>query len=213
MLKNTLKSYRQQLGASLIELMIAMALGMAALSAIASLVGYGIGVNGKLLANSRLNEEVNSIGALMVRDIKRAGFNGNTVAMVTSPTDFPSLFNSSIVVSQHPNEDPNTCFLYSYDQNENGLQDILGTNENFGFRLRSQTVQIRVNGLTCANDGWQDLTDNDIIRITEMTFATNQVTYNNVVSTQVTIDFKGELVTNDALSRQFTTSFLVRNYD
>ncbi|MGS2720301.1 prepilin cleavage protein [Paraglaciecola aestuariivivens] len=206
-------SYRYQSGASLIELMIAMALGIAALSAIASLVGYGIGVNGKLLSNSRLNEEINSIGALITRDIKRAGFNADTINMVSSPADFPSAFRNSVVVSEHPDEDEDSCLLYAYDQNANGVLDTVANNENFGFRLRNGTVEIRTNGATCASETWQALTDPKIVTITELSFDTELVTFNNIVSTQITLELEGELVANDNLSRLFTSRFLVRNYD
>jgi prepilin peptidase dependent protein B len=206
-------SFSRQAGASLIELMIAMALGLAALSAIASLVGFGIGVNGKLLSNSRLNEEINSIGALITRDLKRAGFSADTINMVTNPVDFPSAFRNSISVSEHPDEDEDSCMLYAYDQNANGVLDTVGSNENFGFRLRNGTVQIRTNGATCASDSWQELTDPDIVNITELDFDIDLVTFNNVVSTQITVTIEGELVVNDALSRQFNSRFLVRNYD
>ena len=199
-----------QKGASLIELMIAMALGIAALSAVASVVGFGIGVNGKLMANSRLNEEINSIGDLLTRDVKRAGFNADTIAMITSPSDSPSAFSNSVIVSEHSDEDNDSCLLYAYDQNADGVLDI---NDNFGFRLRNSAVEIRVGGATCENIGWQPLTDTDIVTITDLRFTSNQVTYNNVISTQVSIFLQGELAANDNLSRQFSTSFLVRNYD
>lgn len=199
-----------QYGASLIELMIAMALGIAALAAVASVVGFGIGVNGKLLANSRLNEEINSIGDLLTRDVKRAGFNADTIAMVTSPVDFPSAFSNSVVVSQNLAEANQSCLLYAYDQNANGVLEL---NENFGFRLRSLAVEIRGAGAGCSDIGWEPLTDTDIVTITDLRFTSNQVIYNNVISTQVTIFLQGELAANNNLSRQFSTSFLVRNYD
>ena len=208
-----LVAFHQQRGASLVELMIAMALGLAALAAMTSLVGYGIGMNARLLANSRLNEEVNAIGQLLTRDIKRAGYNADTIAMVTDPAASPSLFANSLVVSELPGEAANSCLIFAYDRNSNGLVDTVGTNENFGFRLNDGAVEIRIGGAACADLGWQSLSDTSVVNITDLTFTLNQTTSNSVISTQVDIFLQGELTRNDNFSRQFSANFLVRNYD
>ena len=206
-------SRQNQKGATLIEMMIAMTLGLASLATVASIVGYGIGVNGKLLASSRLNEEINDIGSLLTRDIKRAGYSADTTAMVTDPVASPSPFANSVVVSAHPDEDANSCIIYAYDRNENGVLDTVGTNENFGFRLRDNAVEIRIGGAACVDGGWQNLTDTDMVSITALNFNLNQTTFNGVVSTQVNIFIQGELASDSDFTRQFNTSFMVRNYD
>ena len=208
-----LVAIHRQRGASLVELMIAMALGLTALAAMTSLVGSGIGMNARLLASSRLNEEVNAIGQLLTRDIKRAGYNADTIAMVTDPTASPSLFANSLVVSEFPGEAANSCLIFAYDRNSNGVIDTVGTNENFGFRLNDGAVEIRIGGATCEVGGWQNLSDTSVVNITDLTFTLNQTTANSVISTQVDIFLQGELTRNDNFSRQFSTNFLVRNYD
>jgi prepilin peptidase dependent protein B len=204
---------QKQRGASLVELMIAMGLGLGSLSVVASVIGFGIGTNGKLLANSRLSEEVNAIGSLISRDIKRAGYNGITSALVGDPRVFPSGFANSVVVSQHPDESANSCIVFAYDRNRNGVLDTVGTNENYGFRLRSGAVEIRMAGAGCVDGRWQNLTDTDMVAITGLSFSLTQTTFNAVVSTQVELFLEGELATDNKFSRQYTTSFLVRNYD
>lgn len=206
-------SREKQHGASLIELMIAMTLGLGSLSVIASVIGYGIGANGKLLANSRLSEEVNAIGSLISRDLKRAGYSADTTALVTDPTASPSAFANSVVVSQHPDESADSCIVFAYDRNTNGVLDTVGTNENYGFRLRSGAVEIRKAGAACADGGWENLTDTDMVSITGLSFSLTQTTFNTVVSTQVNVFLQGELAADSNFSRQYTTSFLVRNYD
>lgn len=204
---------RQQRGASLVELMIAMALGIGALSAIASVIGYGIGTNGKMLANSRLHEEINAVASLMTRDIKRAGYNADTVDMVTDPTAAPSAFANSVIVSRHPGEEPDSCITFAYDINGNGVLDTVGSNENFGYRLHDGAVEIRMGGANCDQGGWQNLTDSETVTITDLNFNLIQTTYNSVVTTQVEMFLAGELVSNNAFSRQYSIRFLVRNYD
>lgn len=205
-----LKKHR---GASLVELMIAMALGVGALSAIASVIGYGIGTNGKLLANSRLHEEINAVASLMTRDIKRAGYNADTVAMVTDPAASPSAFENSVLVSRHPLEVPDSCITFAYDINDNGVLDTVGINENFGYRLRDGAIEIRTAGLGCGVDGWLKLTDSQTVTITDLNFNLIQTNSNNVVTTQVDMFLAGELASDNAFSRQYSIGFLVRNYD
>ncbi|MFT4937093.1 MAG: prepilin peptidase dependent protein B [Paraglaciecola sp.] len=201
------------LGASLIEMMITMTLGLVSLSTVASLVGYGVGVNAKLLENSRLSQEVMAIGSLLSRDLRRAGYSASTAAMVSDPTNFPSVFSNSIAVSAYPDEASNSCIVFAYDRNGNGILDTIDGNENFGFRLKDGAVEIRIDGASCVDNGWENLSDDQVLEITQLTFVLNQTIDNAVVSTWLSISLQGELSKNNQLSRQFTSSFMVRNYD
>ena len=200
-------------GTSLIEMMITMTLGLVSLSTVASLVGYGIGVNAKLLENSRLSQEVMAIGSLLSRDLRRAGYSASTDAMVSDPANFPSVFSNSIAVSTYPNEAINSCIIFAYDRNGNGILDTIDGNENFGFRLKDGAVEIRVDGASCIDNGWENLSDDQVLEITQLTFELNQTIDNGVVSNWLSITLQAELTKNTHLSRQFTSSFMVRNYD
>ena len=72
----------KQYGNSLVELMISMTLGLASITAMASLVGHGIALNASLLATSRLEEEINAVVAVVGHDLKRAGYHALTNDMV-----------------------------------------------------------------------------------------------------------------------------------
>lgn len=204
--------YHQQ-GLSLIEMMLAITLGLGALLSLASVVGYGVGVNGKLLASNRLAEELNAVASLMYRDVIRAGYNGDTVDMVTDPAASPSVFANSITVSEFPGEAANSCILYAYDRNDNGVLDVVGSNENYGFRLRDDALEMRVGGAACDAGGWQDLSDLTVVRVTALVFTLNQSTVNNVTSTMVDINLTGELSDNGDFSRVNNYNLMVRNYD
>jgi prepilin peptidase dependent protein B len=200
-------------GASLIEMMITMTLGLVSLSTVASLVGYGIGVNAKLLESSRLSQEIMAIGSLLSRDLRRAGYSANTVVMVSDPASFPSLFSNSIAVSAYPGEAINSCIIFAYDRNGSGILDTTDGNENFGFRLKDGAVEIRVDGASCVDNGWENLSDDQILEITQLTFELNQTIDNGVHSNWLSITLQAELTKNTHLSKQFTSSFMVRNYD
>jgi len=205
-------AYHQQ-GFSLIEMMLAITLGLGALLSLASVVGYGVGVNGKLLASNRLAEELNAVTSLMYRDVIRGGYNGDTVAMVTDPAASPSVFANSITVSAFPGEAANSCILYAYDSNDNGVLDVVGSNENYGFRLRDDALEMRVGGAACDAGGWHDLSDLAVVRVTALVFTLNQSTVNNVTRTMVDINLTGELSNNADFSRVYNYNLMVRNYD
>jgi len=204
---------KRQSGYTLIEIMIAMVLAIGSLAAVSSLVGYGIGVNGNLINSARLNEELGNVYSLVLSDLRRTGYSGSTVAMVTDPEANPSPFNSSISVSEFPGEAANSCIVFAYDSNDNGVLDNAAPDENFGYRLRDGTVEIRRNGAACIDTGWEDLTDSDVIDVTALSFTINQVVDNGITTTSITVVLNGELASNDSFSREYRTVLVVRNYD
>lgn len=204
---------KRQSGYTLIEIMIAMTLAIGSLAAVSSLVGYGIGVNGNLLNSARLNEELGNVYSLVMSDLRRTGYSGSTVAMVTDPQANPSPFNSSITVSEFAGEVANSCILFSYDSNDNGVLDNAAPDENFGYRLRNGTVEIRRNAGTCVDAGWEDLTDSDVINVTLLTFTVNQTVDNGITTTAISVVLNGELVSNNSFSREYRSVLVVRNYD
>jgi prepilin peptidase dependent protein B len=207
-----LTPFRQQ-GASLVELMIAMLLGLASLSMLASVTGYGIGTNANLLSQSRLTEEMRAALFLIKRDIRRAGINGNALARVQDPVANPSNFANSIILGAYPGEVADSCILFSYDSDLDGQLDVVGTNENYGFRLKDGAIEVRQGGATCEEDGWQDLTDSQVVEITGLTFSLEQTVNNQVTSYQVGIDLVGQLDGRPQFNRRYQENILVRAYD
>ncbi|OFI32818.1 hypothetical protein BFC17_05045 [Alteromonas lipolytica] len=190
-----------------------MVLAVGSLAAVSSLVGYGIGVNGNLINSARLNEELGNVYALLLSDLRRTGYSGATVPMVTDPDANPSPFNGSVVVSEFPGEQINSCILFSYDRNNNGGLDTLVPDERYGYRLRDGAVEIRRNGAACGDVGWEDLTDDDVIDVTALTFIVNQSVDNGITTTAISVRLNGELASNDSFSREYQTVVVVRNYD
>lgn len=205
-----------QKGLTLLELLISLALGMTAIAGLVSFVGYGIGVNSNVIIKSQLAEETETIMDFMSSEIMRAGYNGDTVALVTDPVANPSLFRNSIAVTAHPSEAANTCITYRYDFDGDGILDTLGVNEEFGFRLRSSQVQIRQSGAACASDvtgSWESISDRENITVDALTFTRTPVLIDGVTRTQIDINIQTQSNTNNRFSANLTRSFIVRNYD
>lgn len=203
----------KQYGNSLVELMISMTLGLASITAMASLVGHGIALNSSLLAKSRLDEEINAVVAVVSHDLKRAGYFAHTTEMVKSPTTTSNPFDDNLIVSSYGAEPANSCINFAYDRNKNGLLDTDPSNENYGYRLKDSSIEIRLNGAACDTSGWHDLTDPKIIKVTALEFSVEQTTVQQVTQTRVNIELQARLKKHPEISRSINTSILIENYE
>lgn len=200
-------------GASLVELMISMALGFASLSAMSSLVAHGIGLNNSLMAKSRLEEEMSSVFAVISQDISRLGYLGETEKLVAAPDTFINPFSNSLLISAHGKEASRSCITFAYDRDHNGLLDNKTINEEFGFRLKDKAVEIRVDGYQCSDGYWQDLTDTKVVTITQLLFNTEVLLQQQVQQLRIEVIMQAKLVKYPEFSKQFSAQFLVKNYD
>lgn len=205
---------KKQKGLTLIELLISMALGMAAIAGLVSFIGYGLGVNATVINKSELTEETETLLDFLASEVMRAGYSGNTIGTVQDPTANPSLFKNSIIVSQHPDEAPNTCITFSYDFDSDGIVDSVGVNEAFGFRLRSGKVQMRESSALCNVDSdWSTISNTQTTDVNVLSFVLSPVLVNGVTRTQVDINIRAQSKTSTRFTTNLSRNFIVRNYD
>ena len=173
---------RQHRGFTIVEMMVTVVLGLSLMSSV--LVGY-LGVyKGSLntFGGSRLGQEANSLMSVMVNEIRRAGYTGQTL---TDPSSNSFSQNNSTALAVYNTVASNSkqsgtgsgqCILYAYDMDGDGTVD---SNELSGFRLYNGVVQIRTAGNTSSPDTcaasstgntWSDLTDSTFMTVTTLTF-------------------------------------------
>lgn len=203
----------KQVGNSLVELMIAMTLGLASITAMASLVGHGIGLNSSLLAKSRLEEEVSAVVAVLSHDLKRAGYYAHTDQFVKNPTTVSNPFDNSVKIAAYPSEAANSCINFAYDRNQNGVLDTSPSNENYGYRLKDRAIEIRLDGAACDESGWHDLTDPQVVQVMMFALSIEKNTVQQIVQTRVNIDLQARLKKHPEISRRITTHILIENYE
>ena len=203
---------RYQRGSSLLELMIAMSLGVSALTAFSAFIGFGLGVDANLLTSSRLNEEFTVVSQLLARDIARAGFNGRASMQITDPLIVARPFANSLVVGRYPDEIAQSCILFAYDRNANGVLDTHNGNENYGYRLRDKAIEMRTAGAGCDDGGWHDLTDPNVVEVSRLYFTLHPLTLGERVLTQIEINIIANLKNQPEVSRQSTLHFMVNNH-
>ncbi len=150
-------------GFSLVELLLAMSLGLFLLSGVLYLFATLLDMNAQLLRRQRLQQELRSLMTVMVRDIRRSGYWAH-VQPPAAPNPFAAY---QILEKGH-------CLLYSYDGNRNGALDA---EERAGFKLAAGTVRARrkasaCRGAACNCSGgrWWRLSDPAVVRITRLDF-------------------------------------------
>jgi len=152
---------KKQTGLTLIEMMIAMVLGLFVTAVIITVFSTNVRSSTENLKMIRLNQELRGAMTFMVDELKRAGYSADP-----SNSDFMSDFD----INDFDTSDD--CARYSYDEDGDGIQ---GTDEKFGFRLNGNIVEWskNVTSADCSAPAaltWDDLTDPALASITTLYF-------------------------------------------
>ena len=161
-------------GFTLIELMIAMMLGIIVVGGAMSMYISTIRTSADIVKSARLNYDLESSMQFMMNEIRRAGYWSGAVTG-SNALDNPFMLGAAnITISNATGVTANSCILYSYDgETINGSVD---EEEYYGFKLESSTIKIRYNvagtsaaNLTCNAGSWENILDTDNIetRISE----------------------------------------------
>jgi len=144
-------------GLTLIEMMIALVLGLFVTAVIITVFSTNVRSNTENLKMIRLNQELRGVMNLMSDELKRSGYSG----YLTGATN-------SAFMSQFKRVSAN-CVLYAFDTNSDGDLD---TNEYRGFRLTSNQVVWKTSGTgtDCVSGDWEALTSSEIAEITTLDF-------------------------------------------
>ena len=150
---------QRQRGLSIIELLIGVAVGLFILGGALKLFGDYINNNRRLVLETRVNQDMRAAADLIARDLRRAGYWGNSTAGVVTTNNMPVALTSPYApINQTPSPMETT---YSYSQNvENNFLD---SGENFGFRVEEGVLQYR-QGVT-----WQAITDGNTMMVSNFT--------------------------------------------
>ena len=198
-------------GFTLIESLIALLLGSVSLMALVSLVSSSLAISNDIIQKSRLQEALGNIISRITEDVRRAGYAGNSLIVLSDPDVTSTVFNQAIELSEYPGEAVNSCILYSYDRNDNGILDTNSPSELFGFRLRDKSIEIRKNGAGCTASGWEDLTEASIVEVDQFSFS-RQATVNNQITTQkIMLSVTGFLKSSYQYSVQAVTEVVPEN--
>jgi prepilin peptidase dependent protein B len=163
------KNMKKQIGYTIIEIMIALFLGLIVIGATISIYIATVGSSSNIIKSARLNHDLEAVMTLMINDIKRSGNWGGAVFMADSRNN---PFTAATTDIQIPTAN---CILYTYDANSNGTVDA---NEYYGFKLINNSIQIRKTGTTtadCTDGTWAEFVNSAQLTITILTFSFSPV--------------------------------------
>jgi len=171
---------RPQQGLSLVEILVAVTLGLLLVSAVAALLVGHITEHRRMLAEVRLMQDLRAAADLVTRDLRRAGYWGRadqSVADGTQPLPLPNPY-AGLWPDAQAGSTAALGYSYSRDDTED---DLASNNERFGFRLNARThvLEMRLGGAAITpdtGDSWQPLTDPNAIQITR--FAVTAIQHN-----------------------------------
>ena len=166
-----------QLGITLIELMVASAIALFALSVVFTVYSATARHSALHLQRAHLHQQLHGVLQLITGDVRRSGY-WQFDPLEKSPADnpFQNMIND-LRIGAYPGESPGSCILFAYDIDRDGLTGVgrcPGTRcasgndddnvEQFGFRLRDGSIQSRYGGpdFTCNSGYWQSVTDPEI---------------------------------------------------
>jgi prepilin peptidase dependent protein B len=149
---------KDQRGLTLIELMVAIAIGLIVIAAALNFFSRHLRESRAVQVELRLMQDLRSAADLIARDLRRAGHWGNAAAGVWQRDAEAVTANPYAFVTIASND---VAFNFSRDAVDNNSID---TNEQFGFRLRSGVVEFLL-----GNGNWQALSDANTVTITSFT--------------------------------------------
>lgn len=147
---------RSARGISLVELLVALALGLFLLGQGLVLLTLHLMEHRDLTLQARLVQDLRSAALALARDLRRAGHWGNADDGLWRD-DAPARSNPYRALAPEGAASDSARLHYSRDAVEN---DRVDTNEAFGYRLRNQAVDVLLGG------SWQTLTDPASVRVT-----------------------------------------------
>lgn len=212
---------RRSRGLSLVELLVAVGLGLVVMAGVLGMVASSLRANSDSIKTTRLNQEMRAALDLMVRDIRRAGYRNNYTVNIGSVAT-GGVFDNTVRLFDNGGR-----IQFQYDLDDDGTLET--DTESFGFRLESGAIRFTNNALA-TTPVWQALTDPDMITVTALSFcleppepsnpcpttapAASKVTLTGSAQVsvfEVRITLRAQLKNDAATARQLTETVRVRN--
>jgi type IV pilus assembly protein PilW len=171
---------RRQLGLSIVELMVGVAIGLFVVAAATMLVSMQLSDSRRLMLETQVQQDLRATADIITRELRRAGHWGKArdgVWYAGNAAEVRDNRYSAIktVVDSAESTFPDgegrdsVLFAYSRSGNESDENGTLDSAEELGFRLEDGVIQSRL-----GDAGWQALTDGTTLKTTEFTLTMNR---------------------------------------
>lgn len=216
-----LKPRLAQRGFVMLDVMIGAFIGLIIVAAATKIYVENVKANNESLMSSKLNQELNAILYLVLRDVRRAGFYGADPTLDDfSQNPFTTGFND-LTVSQKTGEAAGSCVLYSYDRNADGRIGVspgvavaapfdsapynIANVEQYGFRLNAGNLEKREGlapgdiDVSCDNGVWTRVNSN-VVNITAINFDLASDCFNVAISGPCFVSDPAQIIRSMTLS-------------
>ena len=212
---------RSQTGATLIELLVGLALSMIVTSSMVVLMSNSLGSATRIIQMTQLTDDMRNAMSMVSRDIRRANYSANSAYCYSnSDCGVDGSANQTAAVIQA------NCVIFNLDRNQDGDAT---TDDAGGFRRVLDNgvgvIEMWVGDSSAAcNDAsggdWIPLTDPDLVNFTAFDFTLNDITgsvvdENGATLTQHTREIAmviaAQLVIDPTVTRRIEDSIKVRN--
>ncbi len=159
-----------QFGWTLIETMIALAVGLMITAAMIGMMANTLGTGTRTIEMSRLQQELRIVMQFVSRDVRRASYNAEAIRCFgnldcATDSTFPNGLPGEITLNS-----ANDCFIFEMDRNHDGDPTNDGSG---GFRLLQVNGSGRIqmwtgdSDTTCAStsSSWVDVTDPRLVDV------------------------------------------------
>lgn len=144
-------SARGQRGASLVELMVGVAVGLVVVAAAVTLATVQVSEHRRLQLEAQVQQDLRAAADLVTRELRRAGhWPEATLAIATG--DASAVPNPHAAITPTATAATQVDFAYARPDAASGP---------FGFRLDGRVLRMRLGAA-----GWQELTDANVLRVT-----------------------------------------------
>ncbi len=142
---------KNQKGLTLIEMMIAMVIGLLIVGTVITIFITNVRSNRDFVSMTRLNQELRGVMTFVSDELKKAGYSADP-----EKDDFVDELTLSGA----------NCLRYGYDEDGDGSLDA---DERFGFQLNANAIEWANSNTDitgCSSPDWEDITDTNIAFIT-----------------------------------------------
>lgn len=170
-----------QRGFSLVELMVAVTIGLLLLAAVSQVYVNTVNTSSDTLKVARVNQALRAAMDVMVRDIQRAGYNFSTTSSSTGAVNSNPFMTGAEALQISGSTAANasgSCITYTYDRDSNSTVD---NEERMAFYLNIDpdtnigAISMRNGGTSvgnsCAPNAQQRIIDQNQVNITALNFA------------------------------------------
>jgi prepilin-type N-terminal cleavage/methylation domain-containing protein len=192
-------------GFSLVEMLISLLLGGVLLVMVINLYVTSVATGTKSLKYSRLRADIQSIMYMMETDIRRAGYGGRSFMVGSGANKTVDTISSG---SEH-------CIIYYYNHDDSSS---MTSADKMGIRLNVDSNEIQFGtgvdplAVNCYQSGyWKALSDNQFIKITELSFIESTVSSSNATFRSVKIEINSELTAESSAQYSQSIKVQVRN--